>query len=252
MPPVTASGYITTVSASYGDDGVASGDDCHAMGEACERKRCCSATAGSCFRTYANAGVESYSCQRSCTEPGTRRPCKVLAPCAQPWRDCSTSGCCVSDTQRCFEKNRTFASCMPECLPTLPRFRGWSCADRDGRSNEQQAALRGYGSIEIKAAVRDNVDVARSFMRNILGEELTLLGEQQLGKTFFTLFLTLASGFACCSLYVAGRLVCSACRETRSEASRRRLKQELRARARGRPMRLASVDEEDDEILGDE
>lgn len=233
------------------------------MGHACEIKRCCSSLDASCYRTYANAGVESYTCQRSCFEPATGRPCKVLSPCAQPWRDCSASGCCSSSTQRCFEKNRTFASCMSECSPELPRFRGWSCVDRNGRSNEQAAAIAAYRTVPGGATARASSPLrahsAEAALRSIVGDELAIQGESMLGlsgKQLLTVLLTLASALACASLCVAWRLVRAACISAQRQ---RRLARVARPRTKGggRPMRLASEDadedaddyDDDDEIL---
>ena len=248
------------VSDSYGDDGVRGSDGpggCHAMGAACDIKRCCDALDASCFRTYANAGVESYACQRSCFEPDTGRPCAVLAACAQPWRDCSASGCCVAATQRCYEKNRTFASCMPECSPELPRFRGWTCVNRNGRSNEQAAALAAalsFGSAGAKGGGGGRVGVSGTMMRSIVGDKLASFGESTLGlsgKDLFLLFLTITATLTCCGLYVAGRLGRDACQSIR----RKRRLASVRART-ARPMRLAAQDEDEEEgeeeILGDD
>ena len=222
------------------------------MGEACEMRRCCGPLDASCYRTYVNAGVESYTCQRSCFDPVTGLPCKVLSPCAQPWRDCSASGCCVSATQRCFEKNRTFASCMSECNPTLPRFRGWTCADRNGRSNEQAAAIaamiRSGASGGESASEQGEAHVTATMVRGIIGEELATLGESTLGlhgKDQFLLFVTLVGGFACCCFCVVFRVCRAACQ---SAERKRRLARIARPRSREpRPVRLAAEDEDDED-----
>ena len=259
-PPVTSSGIFATVSDSYGDDGpqgttripvAGAAHGCHALGAACDQQRCCVTPGASCFRTYANEGVDSYNCQRSCFERGSGRACPVLAACAKPWRDCSASGCCVSDAQRCYEKNRTFASCMPECNPALPRFRGWSCVDRDGRSNDQQAAAaaaNSFGAIDGASGRSDRAEsVARSAMRNILGDDLTLLGESTLGldsKHLFLLFLTLTGLLACGGLLLAWRLGRAACQGSSAKALARRRARALSAR----PQRVAKEEEEADEL----
>ena len=73
------------------------------------------------------------------------------------------------------------------------------------------------------------------------------------GKDFFLLFLTLAGGLTCCSLYVACRLGRAACQSSRRK---RRFATIRPRRGGGRPMRLAAEDddefgEEDDDIIGD-
>lgn len=249
LPPVRTSGVVAVVSNSYGDDGGVEGG-CHAMGEACDLKRCCASLDASCYRTYANAGVDSYTCQRSCFEPDTGRPCAVLSACAEPWRPCSSSGCCVSPTQRCYEKNRTFASCMPECSPHLPRFHGWTCADRNGRSNEQAAALsfaNGRSNAGGVTAGSGSIGVAGTVMRGVLGDGLTTLGEEATGldeKHFFLLLLTLAGCVGCLGLCVLGRLTRAACQQSRR---RRRF-----AVLRPRSARSTRVANDEQELQGEE
>ena len=264
LPPVSQSGVVAVVSSSYGDDGAEGGGGsggCHSLGEACDIRRCCEAPGASCFRTTAaNAGVESFACQLSCFEPRTSRPCPVISQCAQPWRDCSASGCCVSETQRCFEKNRTFASCMPECRPELPRFRGWSCDDRNGRNNEQAAA---FASSLNFASGREEVSVvasgtASAVMRSILGDRLASFGESTLGlsgKDLLVVFLTVAGVLTCCGLYLVGRLCRAACQSGHRKRRLARVRPRL-GLGGGRPVRLAAEDDDEDddmtEILGDE
>ena len=160
---------------------------------------------------------------------------------------------------------------MAECNPDLPRFAGWTCADRNGRSNEQAAAAAaalgfGDGGAAILGSGGGGAGAAGTVMRGILGDDLAALGERSLGlqsKDFFLLFLTLAGGLACCALYVAARLGRAACQgSARRRLARKRRLASVRPRsARGgaRPMRLAAEEEEhlegeewDDEILGDD
>ena len=146
-----------------------------------------------------------------------------------------------------------------ECRRELPRFRGWSCLDRNGRSNELAAAAAAAAlSFNGRDGTRPDAPAsgAGTIMRGILGDELTALGESTLGLDsyhFFLLFLTLMSGVVCCGLCVAARLGRAAC--VAACVKSRRAKSLARAR-RSRPMRLAAEEDEhgedDDDILGDE
>lgn len=114
--------------------------------------------------------------------------------------------------------------------------------------------------IEREAAIaRITQGVGGQVMRHILGDELTALGESTLGLgsyKFFLLFLTLASGLACCSLCIMARLVRAAV--VRCCFMSRRAKALALARKASRKagaIRVASDDfdqGEEDQILGDD
>ena len=148
---------------------------------------------------------------------------------------------------------------MPECSPEKPRFRGWTCTDRNGRSNEQQAAVTAalMGASGRDWGVSATHEGVGAVVRSVVGDELADLGESALGvngKQLFTLLLTLGGVLACLVLCVTYR----ACRAACASAQRkRRLARVARPRSRGggRHKRLATDmedgGEEDDEILGD-
>ena len=143
---------------------------------------------------------------------------------------------------------------MPECSPHLPQFRGWTCADRNGRSNEQAAAAAAAltfsnGRVGGSAVASSTVDMGVTGMvtRNILGDELTVLGEDATGlapKKFFLLFLTLAGGLCCLGLCMLGRLA----RAVRQGARRHKRRFAILRPRAVRPMRLAN----DEELEGEE
>ena len=238
---------------------------CNRMGEPCDISRCCSSADASCFRTYTNGGVFSASCQRTCIEPVSGRPCEVLTACAQPSAECSASGCCAAPAQRCFEKNRTFATCMPICQVGLHRFSDWSCLDRDGHSAAEAAALRlSHGATgpahSVGAMQSDSSSTTQALMRTIFGGEVIDLAEALLGidgKHLFVVLLTVAGVIVCCGLYIAGKLGRAACKcDRRRNPPPEKVLRSVRARARQqretRQTQVAIEEPEDEQILGDE
>ena len=145
---------------------------------------------------------------------------------------------------------------MVDCSPYLPQFRGWTCADRNGRSNDQAAALtfsNGRVGDGVKATTIGDMGVTGMVTRNILGDKLTVFGEGATGlapKKFFLLFLTLAGGLCCLGLCVLGRLA----RAVRHSARRRKRRFAILQPRAVRPVRLANDEdhEEGEEDEGDD
>jgi hypothetical protein len=146
---------------------------------------------------------------------------------------------------------------MPECSTELPRFRGWTCADRNGRSNEQAAAAaRAVGGRQGDAeGALGSFVAAETVVRSVFGDELTVRAKATLGlgtKELFTLLLTVVGGLACCGLCIVSSLCRTLCRALCVKSRRAK----ALAKARKGSVRVAGAELDDggseDEILGDE
>ena len=51
--------------------------------------------------------------------------------CADTRADCTSSGCCTTPKDQCFQRDATFAACAPTCNKKLHRFKGWTCKLHD-------------------------------------------------------------------------------------------------------------------------
>ena len=209
-PPVHVLGVHANVFASYGDDEVEDTSrqghrqPCARGGQDCHVERCCSGGGSACFRTYTASGQHTGTCQRACYEADSGRPCAVLAMCAQPFHECSASGCCQSRAQRCFEANATYARCMPECSAAMHAYKDWTCADRNGRSSAELATLGApsvfFAATHAASHAASSGSVAA--IHAVVGGRLAAAWGITSGKRV-ALLITVLGVLTCCLLYAA-------------------------------------------------
>ena len=89
----------------------------------CVMTRCCQSTKDRC---YSKSGIyaqclEADTCVDKVGKDGARWECTELSPtqhCAQNWKECGSSRCCVTDGFHCYQHNDRYAQCMDTCDQT--------------------------------------------------------------------------------------------------------------------------------------
>jgi len=144
-----------STSVASGVVGFASDADSCTVGKGnCNVTKCCVTSGMQCYEQ--NAGYAQ--CRATCTpgpDPthwdGQAWSCKALGartagedPCGDPGMDCRKSKCCRQPGMTCYEKNETWSTCKPSCIPGGPDFNDvdgtpWTCKEF-GKTKESTAA----------------------------------------------------------------------------------------------------------------
>jgi hypothetical protein len=134
---------------------------CSEPGKNCAHTRCCEAPGATCFAKNASFA----SCKATCSpdepdqsdeDPGLWS-CKALGKkakgaaawvqrrCSKGYQECSATRCCSEPGMQCFEKDKYWAQCLPNCTAAHGAGPGWACKALGDVSPEKEKKAEAAG-----------------------------------------------------------------------------------------------------------